>query len=176
MSNICEEIDDKGKSMKLMTYDDEKTTRRIQHILRLYMKGDWHFKYAAGLCLCEALNLVVIGVVWYLTDFFLNWKFSSYGLDFHTFLYGLVRDGTSEPMNSGLNSEIVFPKVSKCTFHTFGFSGTQQKLDGLCVLMLNIINEKVYYFLWFWYLIGGIISIAMIIRRIVMFQFPSCMA
>jgi len=45
----------------------------------------------------------------------------------------------------------VFPKVTKCTFHAYGPSGTVERHDGLCVLALNIINEKIYVFLWLWY-------------------------
>ena len=41
--------------------------------------------------------------------------------------------------------------MTKCTFHKFGPSGTVQAFDGLCVLPLNIINEKIYVFLWFWF-------------------------
>ena len=43
----------------------------------------------------------------------------------------------ADPMN------IVFPKVAKCTFHKYGPSGTIENKDGLCILALNIINEKV---------------------------------
>ena len=39
----------------------------------------------------------------------------------------------------------VFPKVSKCTFHKYGPSGTIARHDGLCILPINIINEKEYY-------------------------------
>ena len=46
--------------------------------------------------------------------------------------------------------------MTKCTFHKFGPSGTVQKFDGLCVLPLNIINEKIYVFLWFWFVILAI--------------------
>ena len=169
MAQICEDINNKGQSMKLMADDEEKTTKRVQHILRLYMNGDWHFGYAVGLCLCEALNLVIVAIVWIYTDFFLNQQFSSYGADFHQFL----KDGTMEPVNP---MDSIFPKVTKCTFYTFGYSGTQQKKDVMCVLAQNIINEKAYFFLWFWYLIGGIISSGMIIRRFFMFAFPKCMA
>ena len=34
----------------------------------------------------------------------------------------------ADPMN------MVFPKVTKCTFHKYGSSGTIMKLDALCVL------------------------------------------
>lgn len=42
----------------------------------------------------------------------------------------------------------VFPRVTKCTFHKYGASGSIQKHDALCVLALNILNEKIYIFLW----------------------------
>ena len=44
-------------------------------------------------------------------------------------------------------------QITKCTFHKFGASGSVQKFDGICVLPLNIINEKIYVFLWFWFLL-----------------------
>jgi hypothetical protein len=42
--------------------------------------------------------------------------------------------------------------MTKCTFHKFGPTGTIQKFDGLCILPVNIINEKIYFFLWFWFI------------------------
>ena len=36
----------------------------------------------------------------------------------------------------------VFPKVAKCNFNKYGPSGTVEIFDGLCILSLNIINEK----------------------------------
>jgi hypothetical protein len=44
----------------------------------------------------------------------------------------------------------IFPKVTKCTFNKYGPSATVEYIDGLCVLPLNVINEKIYIFLWFW--------------------------
>ena len=41
-------------------------------------------------------------------------------------------------------------KNFQCTFHKFGSSGEVEKHDALCLLPLNIVNEKVYIFLWFW--------------------------
>ena len=52
----------------------------------------------------------------------------------------------------------VFPRVTKCTFHKYGSSGTIMKLDALCVLGLNIINEKIYITLWFWFIILAILT------------------
>ena len=62
----------------------------------------------------------------------------------------------------------VFPTVTSCTFHSVGTAAGEQKFNSLCVLSLNIINEKVrdvlfqipthlptfifqvYILLWFW--------------------------
>ena len=52
----------------------------------------------------------------------------------------------------------VFPKVTKCTFHKFGPSGTIMRIDGLCILPLNIVNEKIYVFLWFWFILLAVMS------------------
>lgn len=64
---------------------------------------------------------------------------------------------------------VVFPKVSKCTFHKYGPSGTIERHDGLCVLPLNIINEKIYIFLWFWFiLIASITGLFLLYRLAVL--------
>ena len=57
-------------------------------------------------------------------------------------------------------------QVAKCTFHKFGPSGTVQGFDGLCVLPLNIINEKIYVFLWFWFVILSIITAIQMTYRV----------
>ena len=44
----------------------------------------------------------------------------------------------------------MFIVMFQCTFHKFGTSGEVEKHDALCLLPLNIVNEKVYIFLWFW--------------------------
>ena len=33
-----------------------------------------------------------------------------------------------------------------------------EKKDGLCVLPLNIINEKIYVFLWLWFIFLAVVS------------------
>ena len=73
----------------------------------------------------------------------------------------------ADPMN------VVFPKVTKCTFHKYGPSGTITKHDGLCILALNIINEKIYVFLWFWFVSVAMISALALLYRLVIFLMPS---
>ena len=61
---------------------------------------------------------------------------------------------------------VVFPKVAKCSFHKFGASGTVERHDGLCVLPLNIINEKIYIFLWFWFILLASITGMFLLYRL----------
>merc|ERR1711894_559626 len=73
----------------------------------------------------------------------------------------------ADPMN------VVFPKVTKCTFHMYGPSGTVTKHDGLCILALNIINEKIFVFLWFWFVGVAIFSGLAIVYRMVVVLVPA---
>ena len=60
----------------------------------------------------------------------------------------------------------VFPKIAKCTFHKYGPGGTIEKFDGLCILSLNIINEKIYVLLWFWFVFLITVTAIQLIWRI----------
>ena len=44
---------------------------------------------------------------------------------------------------------VVFPRVTKCTYFKYGPSGTIQNHDAMCVLPVNIVNEKIYVFIWY---------------------------
>lgn len=114
-------------------------------IERLHVYSSW----APILISCEFLNVVNLIVQVLLTDRFLAGGFYCLG-------------GANS--NPKLLDE-VFPKVTKCTFHKYGPSGTLQSHDALCVLALNIINEKIFVFLWYWYIILFFVSIWALIWR-----------
>ena len=67
---------------------------------------------------------------------------------------------------------VVFPKVTKCTFFKYGASGTITNTDGLCILALNIVNEKIYVFLWFWFVAVALFSAIAIVYRMFMLLIP----
>jgi hypothetical protein len=78
-------------------------------------------------------------------DMFLNGQFTQYGLE-------VLRTNEMLPLEERVDPLAkVFPKLSKCTFNDYGPSGTVQRKDALCLLAVNIINEKIYIFLWFWF-------------------------
>ena len=58
-------------------------------------------------------------------------------------------------------------------YFCFKYAGTIQRHDALCILALNIINEKIYTFLWFWFIILAIItSIDFLVRIIILLMPP----
>jgi len=121
--------------------------------------------YAFRFFVCEALNFVNVILQIYFVDFFLDGEFSSYGSDVLKFTE-MDPDERVDPMAR------VFPKVTKCTFHKYGPSGSVQNFDGICVLPLNIVNEKIYVFLWFWFIILSILSGISLVYRIAVIMGP----
>jgi hypothetical protein len=67
---------------------------------------------------------------------------------------------------------ILLLQITKCIFHKFGPSGTVMKFDGLCVLPLNIINEKIYIFLWFWFLLLALVTMLQLVYRLAVVLVP----
>ena len=54
----------------------------------------------------------------------------------------------------------LFPTEVSCSIPVVGAAGEAQTLNGLCVLTQNIINEKIYLLLWFWFVFMAVWSVA----------------
>ncbi|KAG7209563.1 hypothetical protein KM043_015640 [Ampulex compressa] len=126
---------------------------RTAFINRLHLNRPW----AYYLTLCELLNFMNVILQIYLTDWFLGGAF----LDLGRVVSEARFDGKMDPL------DVVFPKVTKCIFHKYGPSGTIQKHDALCVMALNIVNEKIYTFLWFWFIILATLTCLGLVWRII---------
>ncbi|XP_025416605.1 innexin inx7-like [Sipha flava] len=117
-------------------------------------------KWALVLIGCEALNLVNVLLQMRLMNEFLGGQFYSYGLTALT--------------DNDVTFDRVFPKMTKCDFHKYGPSGTLQTHDALCVMALNIINEKIYVVLWYWFVLVLIpVSVAALLWRAVQYAMHS---
>jgi len=122
--------------------------RVVQYILDTLHR---HNVYAAGYYLCELFNFInVIGNM-FLIDTFLGGTFMTYGTEVLQFS-NRNQEQRYDPMVA------IFPRVTKCTFHKFGPSGSIQTHDAMCVLALNILNEKIFIFLWFWFIFLAFVS------------------
>jgi len=102
-----------------------------------------HGGWAAKLVFSDFLNLVniffnILGVNWYLQGSFL-----SYGPNFLMYFWGDKEEWGPSPFAT------IFPKMTKCTLELFGPSGTVVNHDGLCILPINVLNERIFLILWF---------------------------
>ena len=95
----------------------------------------------------------------FLLDRFFDGTFITFGVEVLSFA-DRDQEDRIDPM------VYVFPRMTKCTFHKFGTSGEIEKHDALCILPLNIFNEKIYIFLWFWMLILGVLTLIVVVYRL----------
>ncbi|KAL5236809.1 hypothetical protein ACI65C_004219 [Semiaphis heraclei] len=132
--------------------DKERKSNSINQLVEYFTVNlHMHNLYAIWFFTCEVLNFVnVVGQMLFLNYFFED-EFRTYGLDAFRFV-------VMDPKERGDPMSRIFPKVTKCTFEKYGTSGTIQKFDGLCLLPLNVVNEKIYVFLWFWFLFIAVVS------------------
>jgi len=119
-----------------------------------------HGLYVTKYIFCEVLNMANVLCQIYFMNFFFGGQFFTYGWDVMR-ISELPMQERVDPMSK------VFPKMTKCTFNKYGPSGTVEITDGLCLLAINIINEKVYVFLWFWFiLLSGFTAVHLILRLV----------
>jgi len=162
MSNMTEG----NRGFVLSCSDDDRRSRSAALAQYLYETMHTNTRFFVSYFSCEVFNFVnAIGNI-FLIDRFLNGAFFEFGMRVIEFS-NMDQEERSDPMIE------VFPRMTKCTFMKYGSSGTIQKHDALCILALNIINEKVYIFLWFWLIILSIISGLALVYRLVEFFSPA---
>lgn len=95
----------------------------------------------------------------FLMDWLLTGQFSLYGIAL-TIYEGLP------------SMHRIFPKLTKCRFMRYGPSGNYETHDTICVLPLNILNEKLFLVLWFWIYFLSVASFFALIYRALVYLFP----
>lgn len=148
---ICHEEEKNAKKRVILDY-------LIRHVKR-------HNGYAIRYWACECLCLINILVQLYLMNKFFDGEFLSYGLRVMNYSETAQEDRV-DPM------VYVFPRVTKCIFHKYGASGSIQKHDSLCILPLNIVNEKTYIFIWFWFMILATLLTLLVCYRALIIALP----
>jgi len=133
--------------------------RKKKLVEYLFVNWNQHRMYAASFFACEMLNFInVIGQI-FLLDTFLGGEFTTYGAN-------VIQESEIDPEERTDPMSRIFPKVTKCTFKMYGPSGTLQIYDAMCVLPVNIINEKIFIFLWFWLIILSVLSGIAVLSRL----------
>ncbi|GIY88776.1 innexin inx2 [Caerostris darwini] len=153
-----------GLNNPIMSQDKKDESRRILVDYLTENMGNHKF-YAFWYFICESANFINVVGQMYLMDAFLGGEFSSYGTQVISFT-GWDWSVRYDPMIK------VFPRLTKCTFHRYGSSGDVQRHDAMCILPINIINEKIYIFLWFWFITLAVLSAIIVAFHLVVFFWP----
>ncbi len=67
----------------------------------------------------------------------------------------------------------VFPRVTKCSYFKYGPSGTVQTHDAICVLPINIMNEKIFVLVWFWLIALTAVTVVSLFYHIFFLMTPA---
>jgi len=112
----------------------------------------WAWKYYA----CEFLTLANLILQFVITDIFLQGHFRAVALD------GL---DTDEHVS-------VLPITGSCHLSTFGLAGGENAHNPICVLPLNMINQKYFSFLYVWMGLLVVLTLGIITFRVLMVILP----
>jgi len=163
-----------GKKLKSKLLSDDDTNQNLDIDLYYYNKlkgqsNSYYFMFQ----LCQLLNIAMLALNWWATDKFLGGNFSSYGTDVIDYYSHLTSE--HERQNSDKPEPMcnAFPTKVGCKMNTVAVSGGKNKLSGICILSQNIINEKIYLFLWFWFVLMFVISALQMIFEIAILAIPA---
>jgi len=144
----------------LMSYIVKGTTNRrfvddadekISKMLKLFQEHvhNKFNRYAFGFFFCELMNICLAILSVFLTHKFLLDQYLPYGLQ----LYRYYTIEPEERVRLGLNDPMceVFPKMASCRYQRYGMGGREDNRHAICILGLNMINDKVFIVLWVWH-------------------------
>ena len=75
-----------------------------------------------------------------------------------------------EPEERKLNGIVdpmceVFPKMAACRYHRYGMGGREDNRHAICILGLNMINDKVFVIVWIWHVFIVVVGTVRIFTR-----------
>jgi len=130
----------------------------IAKFIRKQNNSRGHEKYAASFMLCQVLSLLNVVLNFAMLDIFFQGEFRSFGARWINSLRLMLNPDKYSRVQSVLND--IFPKMTGCTWRQHGRGGGIEDQQFLCLLATNIANEKVFIFLWFWYIALFLITLA----------------
>ena len=116
-------------------------------------------RYFITLMVCEVFNILIGVINFILIDTFLAGNFLAYGKDVIQYYRGNIAKQTIT-FNGGATKDVLinpmcsaFPTMVNCIIETGGVNQNVDKKSYICLLAQNIINEKIYLALWFWFIV-----------------------
>jgi len=151
----------KGTTGRVVDDTDEKIGKMLKHFQE-HVHNKFN-RYAFGFFFCELMNPILSLTSVYLTHKFLLNQYLEYGID-------LYRYYTMEPEERKLNGIVdpmceVFPKMAACRYHRYGMGGREDNRHAICILGLNMINDKVFVIVWIWHVFIVVVGTVRIFTR-----------
>merc|ERR1711860_459815 len=133
-------------------------------------QGKWTTKtYYLKFFVCQCLALLVLYLNFYGTDQFLDNKFELYGYNVVMKSYSYSKEQKRQWIDPMCNT---FPTRVACQFNYTGSGGRLESINSYCLLSQNIINEKIYLALWFWFVAMFAIMISQLIWEVCFLTLP----
>jgi len=154
----------KGTTTRFVEDQEEK-----KDILVNFFSKNIHNKYNVyffGFIGCEIMNLFIVLLQFVMTNTFLHYRFYGYGPKVLSY-YRLPEEEQKEHKNPMCDT---FPRIASCNYWRWGSGGKQENINAICVLALNMINDKVFLILWWWFFFISLIGVIRIIYRIIQSQ------
>ena len=165
---LMEQFGTDGKSAIMLAedakYDDGVIMEAVVEKFVKYYRSTFHHNqmYFFYFVSMEFLNIVMLFLNFWATDKFLNGNFKYYG--WKAIKYYML---TPEEQKIAVNPLCeAFPTEVSCDVPNVGAAGGTQNANGLCILSQNIINEKMYLFIWFYMVLLIFISVPYFMFRI----------
>merc|ERR1712226_446251 len=156
-----------NKSLDVLRESEDNLRHLAEKEARVFKKlqGKWTTKtYYLKFLVCQCLALLVLILNFYGTNQFLDKKFALYGIN--VVEYHMEPGELVDPMCN------TFPTRVSCQFNYTGFGGGTSSLNGYCLLTQNIMNEKIYLALWFWFVAMFAIMISQLIWEVCFLTLP----
>lgn len=161
-----EEFDESEKMLRLMTKETHRYLKAQQHSntkCTVSMKN-----LLAHCCLVcgrrygnYLTSLYLFTKILYICNVFLQLFLMTWFLGSENYLYGVE---VIEAMANGDElGSVRFPRVTMCDFNIRRL-GNLQRYTVQCVLTINLFNEKIYMFLWFWLVFVAAVSCISLLR------------
>jgi len=160
-----------NQNIDVLRANEDDLNHLVKKEVRVFrrLQGRWTTKtYYLKFLACQCLALVVLYLTFHGTDQFLDEKFSDYG---PAAVKYLRLNETSKKNNTNPICN-TFPTRVACNVITSGTAKGANVVNQYCILTQNIINEKIYLALWFWFAAMGAIMTAQLIWEVCFLTLP----
>jgi len=137
----------KGTTGRFIEDTEDKIAKMLKHFQeQIHNKFN---SYAFGFFGCELLNCCFSILSVYLTHKFLLNQYLEYGVQVYKYYSVIPEERVRQSMTDPFCE--LFPKMAACHYHRYGMGGREDDRHAICILGLNMVNDKVFVLIWLWH-------------------------